>query len=268
MTSNPTLLRAAADLIQEADALIIGAGAGMSADSGLGVYRGSGGRYAQGTTKYGLTDLELASAATYETHPDKARENARERHQAHLSAQPHDGYRVLSLWRQHARHGAAVITSNIDGLFARAGFPEPSIYEAHGSSAYSQCLGRCGAQVFPTTDPVIGPAVCDTCGGPARPNTLLFGDQRFRDHRRAAQWDRLSRWFDHIEEHATRVVVLEIGAGTDIPIIRVRTEALAISNQWPLIRINPDPSVARDGIPTVEITDTAAAALTAINNLV
>ena len=219
----------AADWIADADALVIGAGAGMSVASGLSVYYGSEGRYSGETVAH-------ASAEWFDTDPEAAIAHALSTRREIMAVEPHPGYSVLRGWAQQTQFGAAVLTSNVDGLFLRAGFNPDSVYETHGSHLRSQCLGECGEPSFVNAE---NAPQCPSCAGPARPNVLMFGDFRFHDSHRSAQWDSLARWFDTVPEDSS-VVVIEIGAGTTVPVVRRKCETYAHAYGWPLIRINTD----------------------------
>ncbi|PPC83241.1 MAG: hypothetical protein CTY38_04770 [Methylotenera sp.] len=65
----------------------------------------------------------------------------------------------------------------------------------------------------------------------ARPNILMFNDFRWEDGRHKIQRQALSEWLSR----AKNVVIIELGAGLDIPTVRHYGEILG----WPLIRINP-----------------------------
>lgn len=79
---------------------------------------------------------------------------------------------------------------------------------------------------------------CPYCGQLARPNVLIFNDAEWVSERTHAQFVRLKSWLTKVK----RLVVIEMGAGTNIPSVRRRGEALSV----PLIRINPrDPEVFR-----------------------
>jgi NAD-dependent deacetylase len=71
----------------------------------------------------------------------------------------------------------AVITQNIDTLHTRAG--SERVIEVHGSIRTSSCQS-CGAE-FETKDIEAlfgddGAAVCSKCGGPVKPDVVLFGE--------------------------------------------------------------------------------------------
>lgn len=219
-----------------ADALVIGAGAGMSVGSGLRAYCGLAGRYEE-------TDVFHASAEQFDIDPQKAAERARAHLEEQAAAVPHAGYSALLSLSMELPYGAAVIITNVDGMFARVGFTDPTrtpMYEVHGNLAWSQCLYGCDTPaVFPSRAPEGGVTVCPTCHRVARPNPLMFADFAFNDTRRARQWNTLGEWFDRLPETAN-VVVLEVGAGTTVPTIRRKCETFVHTNRWPLIRVNVD----------------------------
>jgi NAD-dependent SIR2 family protein deacetylase len=79
---------------------------------------------------------------------------------------------------------------------------------------------------------------CPHCGALARPNVLMFNDGRWVDGRTEAQYGRFEAWL----RQARRLVVIEAGAGTDVPSVRRMCE----SRGAPLIRINPrEPEVPK-----------------------
>jgi NAD-dependent SIR2 family protein deacetylase len=71
---------------------------------------------------------------------------------------PHRGFDVLRRLAERAGR-SFVFTSNVDGQFQRAGFPEDSIVECHGSIHSLQCLGDCGIGVLPA-DTAYGGLAC------------------------------------------------------------------------------------------------------------
>lgn len=73
---------------------------------------------------------------------------------------------------------------------------------------------------------------CPHCGGLARPAILMFGDSQWIDRRLRAQLARLHGWRNKVE----RLLVIEVGAGTAIPSVRIFGEG----QDAPIIRINSD----------------------------
>ncbi len=167
--------------------------------------------------------------------------------------------------------GFFVFTSNVDGHFQRAGYPEDRIVEHHGSIHHLQCMSPCHDGLWPAdgvhveVDPESFEASepypkCSSCGGLARPNVLMFGDWEWVEERAAAQHERFKKWLD---ENGRSIVVVEIGAGTAIPTVRILSEQTATANGSELIRINPrEPQVPDGGI---EIAKPALAALREID---
>jgi hypothetical protein len=70
----------------------------------------------------------------------------------------------------------------------------------------------------------------------ARPNILMFGDSAWLDRRTAAQRRRFDAFLDEVA--GARLLVVEMGAGTGIPTIRMTSERLARRDGF-LVRINP-----------------------------
>ena len=234
----------AADLISQADGILITAGAGLGIDSGLPDFRGENGFWTAypALGKLGMNFTTIANPRAFKTHPRLAWGFYGHRLQLYRETIPHEGfYRLLNLSKQMP-NGARIFTSNVDGQFVKAGFKTEHVTECHGSIHHMQCTEQCGQDVWPAED--FRPEVdvdacmlksplptCPTCGALARPNILMFGDWAFQGRRYMVQESRLQAWL----ARTTRPVVVEIGAGTAIPSVREFGEAIGC----PLIRINP-----------------------------
>lgn len=234
----------AAELLSQADAMLITAGAGIGIDSGLPDFRGDHGFWkaypALGTL--GLRFQEIASPAAFRSMPDVAWGFYGHRLQLYRQTQPHAGFAKLLTLSHQMPKGAGIFTSNVDGQFQKAGFPPDRIAECHGTIHFLQCLDGCGQAPWPadTFDPVIDAGqcrllsalpACPACGGLARPNILMFGDWDWDGSTTARKMARLDAWMARTE----KPVVVEIGAGTAIPTVRRYGESLGC----PLIRLNP-----------------------------
>ncbi len=91
---------------------------------------------------------------------------------------------------------------------------------------------------------------CPRCGSLARPNVLMFGDFGWLPDRTTAQEQRFASWMSGLGD--ARLAIVEIGAGTAVPTVRMTSEQLARRPGATLIRINVrEPQVPRDhiGIP-------------------
>lgn len=208
-------LERAATLIADADALLICAGAGMGVDSGLPDFRGSEGFW-QAYPPYarlGLNFAELADPRHFADDPELAWGFYGHRLHLYRRTVPHEGFRLLREWGEARPGGVHVFTSNVDGQFQKAGFGQ--VAEVHGSIHHLQCLARCGDDIWPADDVEVDvdedtmrarPPLpsCLRCGGPARPNILMFGDLDWLPERTERQLDALRAWR---REHPRAAVV-------------------------------------------------------------
>jgi NAD-dependent SIR2 family protein deacetylase len=242
-------LRAAAQQIDEADALLIGAGAGMGVDSGLPDFRGAHGfwRAYPPYAKLGLTFAELANPHWFNRDPTLAWGFYGHRYNLYRSTRPHDGFGILRSWAERKKRGAFVFTSNVDEHFQRAGLDSDRVLEVHGSIEWLQCTRNCDQGIFPAADLEIivdevtmrarePLPVCPNCGSLARPNILMFGDWGWDEARTARQQQRLEQWLESVG--SDRLAVIECGAGTAIPTVRRFCEQIAEANGASLIRVN------------------------------
>lgn len=241
----------AAEAIEEANAILITAGAGMGVDSGLPDFRGTEGFWGAypALGRAGIRFGDIANPQAFVDHPRLAWGFYGHRLALYRKATPHDGFRILREIASRKLHGAFVFTSNVDGHFQAAGFAARDICETHGSIHRLQCLDGCRQSIWPATDflPEVDeaecrltnePPACPHCGGIARPNILMFGDWGWLDSRERLQMRNLREW----REEAGSVAVIEIGAGTAIPTVRRFGQDI----HGRLIRINlSEPEVSR-----------------------
>lgn len=237
-------IHSAAELISEADGLVITSGAGVGIDSGLPDFRGENGFWNAypALGKLGLNFTTIANPKAFTTHPELAWGFYGHRLKLYRDTVPHEGFnRLLNLAGQMP-NGARIFTSNVDGQFQKAGFNADHVTECHGSIHHLQCMDQCGHKPWSADSfhPIVDAdtcllrsplPTCPSCGGLARPNILMFGDWSFQGRRYALQESRLQAWL----ARCSRPVVIELGAGTAIPSARHFGEEIGC----PLIRINP-----------------------------
>lgn len=234
----------AAELIAGADALVIGAGAGMGVDSGLPDFRGREGLWKAypALAKAELDFTQVASPATFEADQSLAWGFYGHSLELYRKTEPHAGFEILRQWGERMTLGGWVFTSNVDGQFQKSGFTEDQIQECHGSIHHLQCLNACGSGVWPADDflPEVDmqacrllntPPICPRCGELARPNIVMFGDWNWVPQRNRLQRQRQTRWFESITDRAVRVVVVEIGAGTAIPSVRHFSQSVSVEHR-------------------------------------
>lgn len=234
----------AAQLISHADALLITAGAGMGVDSGLADFRGRQGFWKNypALKASGIVFEEMATPRHFRTRPELGWGFYGHRLNLYRRLQPHGGFHILREIAARLNHDAFVFTSNVDGHFQKAGFPEGRVVECHGSIHYLQCLNNCNQNVWSAEgfEPKVDdenclllnkPPSCPRCGGLARPNILMFEDLDWIETRSMIQRMRLNTWL----WNAANPIVIEIGAGSSLPVVRQFSER----QRAPLIRINP-----------------------------
>ena len=142
-------LRAAADAVRRADALLVGAGAGMGVDSGLPDFRGPEGFWKAYPPFRGRPFSDLSNPHWFRADPALAWGFFGHRLSLYRAAVPHPGFEVLRRWGERVPLGYFVFTSNVDGQFQKAGFPEDRLAEVHGSIHHLQCTRGCGRGIWP-----------------------------------------------------------------------------------------------------------------------
>ena len=276
----PDPIDAAAQLLSEAESLLICAGAGMGVDSGLPDFRGTHGfwRAYPALRDAGIDFHDIANPAAFDADPLLAWGFYGHRLQLYRETLPHAGFAILRDLAASKPGGAFVFTSNVDGQFQRAGFDEDRVVECHGSIHRLQCTLPCSDATWPADGfaPLVDMAACrlrsplpgcPRCGAPARPNILMFNDGAWIADRTEAQYERLRRWRQADDKPANKLahklVVIELGAGVDIPSVRRMSEQQGV----PIVRINP--RAAQLGPhPGVAISFTALAALQSLHGLI
>jgi len=206
-----------------------------------------------------------------------------------------------------------VTTSNCDGLHINAGMPKNQVWEIHGALDKLQCAAHCNTSFTPVTRPFLNKLKsdeakrqlvvprcpkpkCDSC---LRPNVMIFGDNMLVGSYLEKQEAAFEKWKARykLETPARSVegsitnystsewisstvdsnwVVIEIGAGTQVPSIRFKASSYG-GKSWGLIRVNPsegecqgETTLTKVGkyIPLVSRSDAALSSLrTALEEL-
>ncbi len=237
-------LETAVGWLRGADGLLITAGAGMGVDSGLSDFRGQEGfwRAYPALRHQGLSFEAMADRARFAEHPKLAWGFYGHRLRLYRDTGPHEGFAILRTWADRMSHGAFVFTSNVDGQFQEAGFPEQRVHECRGSIHALQCLETCTDDTWSATDfyPLVNETTselespmprCPRCGALARPNILMFGDWCWVGLPYEKQQQRLAAWISSV----SKLVVVEVGAGRALPTVRRFSERFSARR---LIRIN------------------------------
>jgi NAD-dependent SIR2 family protein deacetylase len=269
-----TAVSAAARVLTEADALLITAGAGMGVDSGLPDFRGDKGFWKAYPPfeRLGVSFVDMANPGWFARDPELAWGFYGHRLGLYRATEPHRGFGILQRWAEDLEYGSFVFTSNVDGHFQRAGFGRERVIECHGSIGHLQCTEPCSSEIWRAdayeiaVDEDSFRAVselpeCPFCGAIARPNVLMFGDWHWIPGRTADQERRFSEWL--AKAAGPKLVIVELGAGSAVPTVRMTSEQVASRSGATLVRINPREPQVRHG--HVGIAADALEALEAID---
>ena len=152
--------------VEESGSIVFFGGAGVSTESGIPDFRGTGGLYHQ---QYAYPPETILSRTFFERNPEEFFRFYRDK-MLFLDAQPNAAHRKLAEW-EAAGKLQAVITQNIDGLHQKAG--SRRVLELHGSVLRNHCQ-TCGTfyGVEAITD-CTGIPRC-RCGGIIKPDVVLY----------------------------------------------------------------------------------------------
>ena len=267
----------AISIIREAEVFIITAGAGMGVDSGLPDFRGDKGFWEAypSYARLGLSFAECATPIHFIIDPHFAWGFYGHRTNLYRETIPHNGFRIIKKWIERNKAEYFVITSNVDGQFQKAGYDDDRIYEVHGSIHWLQCQACCNNKLWyndavfridETTMRACDPLpVCSCCGKVCRPNIVMFSDYSWLQERIRTQNIAFDQFLKN--NHGSRIAVIEMGAGTTIPTIRVMSERIGQNLEHAtVIRINSrEPSI---GSPHISMACGALAGLQDIDALV
>ncbi len=239
-------------LLREADHVLIGAGAGLSAAAGL-VYSGEAfeREFAPWIERYGITDLYSSSFYPFAT------EEERWAYWAHHIWFARFKPEAMPLYRQLlelvGEKDYFVLTTNVDAQFQKAGFDTDRIFATQGDYAYLQPASGTPKKLYYNEEMVMQmlaatkdcklptelvPRVPET-GEPMTPN--LRCDDTFVEDERWHQ--QASRYQDFVRRASDeKLLLLEFGVGFNTPgIIRFPFERMAAEfDDTTLVRFNRD----------------------------
>lgn len=153
----------------QVDRLFVLTGAGVSAESGLATFRGSGGLW------NGYRVEQVATPQAWHTDPELVWRFYSMRRRDALAAQPNAAHVALARVEHKLGSNFYLCTQNVDDLHERAG--SQRIHHMHGSLFQSRCV-RCDLP-FPDQamyGDAVGLPSCDTCGAAVRPHIVWFGE--------------------------------------------------------------------------------------------
>ena len=145
--------------------IVVFTGAGISAESGLGTFRDSGGIW----EKYKIEDV--ATPEAFKKNPSLVMDFYNQRRKQLLKCQPNAAH--ISLVKLQKKYNLSIITQNVDNLHERSGVN--NVLHLHGVLTESKSI--IDGKVYPIhgTDLNLGD-LCDK-GGQLRPNVVWFGEE-------------------------------------------------------------------------------------------
>ena len=143
--------------------------------------------------------------------------------------------------------GVGVITSSVNGEFLNSGFPAERVEEIYGNFRKLQCASNCSGEIWDLNHDDIRIdsktkmadefPCCPSCDGPARPNTLLFDDDRWNSERADGQRSNLNKWLGSLK--GKNVHILELGVDSVDPCIELTTSGLSEKLNAKVFRVYP-----------------------------
>lgn len=218
-----------ANAIKTADAIVIGAGAGLSASAGF-TYSGERFRkyFADFGDKYGFHNMYSGGFYPYETPEEHWAYWSRYIYINRYMDAPEPVYQELLYIVKDKDY--FVITSNVDHCFQKAGFDKKRLFYTQGDYGLLQCSVPCCNKTFDNEDiirqmmeqqkdmriPSALLPVCPHCGKPLTTN-LRADDKFVQDDGWYMAAERYNN-FLHTRKN-TRILYLELGVGSNTPAI-------------------------------------------------
>lgn len=156
-------------LLDHNDRLFVLTGAGISAESGLATFRGSGGLW------NGYRVEEVATPEAWQANPALVWRFYSMRRRDALAAMPNAAHLALAKIEQNLGDRFYLCTQNVDDLHERAG--SRRVHHMHGTLFQSRCV-HCNRPfsdntLYETADSL---PTCKECSAPVRPHIVWFGE--------------------------------------------------------------------------------------------
>lgn len=239
-------------LIDEAEYVLIGGGAGLSSSAGIEY---SGKRFEdtfkEFIEKYHFTDMYTSGFYDFKTQEEKWAYWAKHMYINDIGMKATNLYKEILELVKNKKY--FVITTNVDDQFYKAGFDKDRIFATQGSYAYIQCSCACHDKIYNATDMVkeMVENIKD-CKIPSElvPKCPVCGENMEVNLRKDAYFVQDDNWYRQDEKYGKfldntkdkKVLLLELGVGFNTPgIIRHPFEQMVYNNdKWNLVRINKD----------------------------
>ncbi len=227
--------------------VLIVTGAGISAESGIPTFRGTGGYWRN------LDPTKLATQSAFDSDPEIVWQWYRERRNLIRRAVPNAAHRAVTVLSARADE-FFLLTQNVDDLHVRADWdgyrvPPDQLVRIHGDIFLTTCeRGDFARQE--SADDAAGVPRCPTCDARLRPGVVWFGESL--DPREVARVD------TYVRAKPCDVVIV-VGTTVAFDYI-VHWTRLARGRRGRLIEINPDDSFL-DGLGAEWVKEPATSAL-------
>ena len=212
--------------IEEADAIVIGAGAGLSTSAGF-VYNGERfeKHFSEFGKKYGFKDMYSGGFYPYDTSEEMWAYWSRFIFVNRFLDAPKPVYEnLLSLVKDKDYF---VITTNVDHCFQKAGFDKKRLFYTQGDYGLFQCSEPCSDDTYENEEMIRNMVEkqkdmkiptdlipkCPKCGKPLTMN--LRSDDKFVEDK---GWhEAAERYRDFLNSHDEKILYLELGVGYNTP---------------------------------------------------
>jgi NAD-dependent deacetylase len=154
--------------IGERTRVLVLTGAGISAESGLATFRGSGGLWD------GHRVEQVASPDGFRADPELVWRFYSMRRRDAAAAEPNAAHRALAALEDRLGDRFLLATQNVDGLHRRAG--SRRLVEVHGTLWRTRCSSCLRPAVADAAFPVEPPLPRCACGALLRPDIVWFGE--------------------------------------------------------------------------------------------
>lgn len=240
-------------LIDEADCILIGAGAGLSTAAGIN-YAGDEFKenFDDFIKKYNFTDLYTSSFYDFDTQEEYWAYWAKHIDFANTGRDATNLYK--NIYEAVKNKDYFVVTTNVDDQFYKSGFSSDRIFRVQGSYALNQCVKACHNKLYPNKKlvdkmllnidkdlkiPTKLVPVCPKCGENMEPN--LRKDAYFVEDDLWYKQNNVYREF-LAKNKDKKLLLLEFGVGFNTPgIIRFPFEQMTSKNiNWTLVRFNKE----------------------------
>lgn len=237
---NKNKIKCIAKYIKNADAIVIGAGAGLSISAGLS-YSGKRfeNNFSEYIKRYGMSDMYSAGFYPFESQEEKWAYWSKHIYLNRYEFPSGQVYKYLLEIIKEKKY--FVITTNVDHQFIKAGFQSDNIFATQGDYGLLQCKYACHKKLYENKNivydmvkiqrdckiPINLVPKCPVCGGDMEVN--LRCDNYFVED---SNWDKAYENYNKfiVENINNNIVFIELGVGMNTPGI-IKYQFWKLTNQ-------------------------------------